>query len=228
MIKYLLAAISLLIVGCKSQSTKPVESIVYVGIGDSITRGEKSSAGNAPGDFAVRELDTTARFMNLGVSGESIVTLAKRHAAIQDSLKKVPTTSRLLVGLAYGANDVMTSPKEEVLAGILRTASWVQDSLGVKEVLIIPIMNRQDQYCLDHTKTFNQDRIWVNAQLHASNLPGVHVANETDSPAMYQEQSPLDKKRFADFVHPLTAGSKELGEGTIAHGIASFPGIRLK
>ncbi|WP_460549084.1 hypothetical protein [Hymenobacter daeguensis] len=45
---------------------------------------------------------------------------------------------------------------------------------------------------------------------------------------MYAESYPDDTVRCADKVHPWDQGAKELGKGTIAHGIASFGKIELK
>ncbi|GAB3576180.1 hypothetical protein GCM10027345_12360 [Hymenobacter daeguensis] len=74
---------------------------------------------------------------------------------------------------------------------------------------------------------FNQARLWLNNELRAraGALSGGMVAY---SPAMYAESYPDDTVRCADKVHPWDQGAKELGKGTIAHGIASFGKIELK
>ena len=107
---------------------------------------------------------------------------------------------------------------------------WATDTLHVKEVLIIPCMNRLDRYGFTReddmaiSHRFNTTRRLLNAQLRAAvaKMPGVKMANETDSPNMFSDTAPSDTSRFADLVHPKDAGAKELGEGILAHGLRLF------
>lgn len=160
----------------------------------------------------------------------------KHRQQLRDSLALISPDNRLILGIAYGANDLNASTKEKALQNILRLVRWASDTLEVKEVLLIPVMNRTDKWGFTReadgskSKHFNESRLWLNVQLRAatSKMKGVRMAKESDSPAMYSAQAPTDTSRIADQVHPCDKGAEELGTGTIAHGIASFGKIKLQ
>lgn len=222
---------------CSLHRAVPAGNMVYVQLGDSITYGEHNSPGHSPGDYAVRELATPTTFIKLAWPGESAREFNQKHRLqLQDSLAELPLGHRVILGIAYGANDLNLYPKRQAVADVLRLARWATDTLHIKEVLLIPVMNRTDKYGFTRENDmtishhFNETRRQFNAELRAeiAKIPGVRMANESDSPAMFADNAPADITRFADQVHPLDPGAKELGEGTIGHGIGSFEKIKLK
>ncbi len=233
----LILSVAVLLAGCRQYKKMPAGNLVYIQIGDSITFGSRNNGGNTPGDCAVQALATPTTYIKMGWPAESAEQFnLYRREQLLDSLASIPAGHRIVLGIAYGANDLPRQPPARVLANILRVARWAHDTAGVQQVLIIPVMNRKDKWGFTRTADgstlyrFNEARLWVNRQLHArtQNLKGIRVGNEADSPKMYAESYPEDTVRCADQVHPWDQGARELGEGTIAHGIAGFGGIRLK
>lgn len=231
-----LAAIFLL-ASCRHYKKVPKGNVVYIQIGDSITFGARNNGGNSPGDFAVRALATPTTYMRLGWQAESAQEFnLRRRAQFLDSLQTIPKGHRIILGIAYGANDLPRMPPAQVLADILRIANWARDTAHIAEILLIPVMNRKDRWGFTYRPDgtivcqFNEARLWLNREFHARarTLKGVKAADEQYSPAMYAENYPDDTVRCADKVHPWDQGAKELGEGTIAHGIAKFNKIELK
>ena len=231
------SATALLLGSCQQYKKVPAGNIVYIQIGDSITFGSRNNGGNTPGDCAVQALATPTTYIKMGWPAESAEQFNQyRREQLLDSLASIPAGHRVILGIAYGANDFPRRPPARVLANILRTARWAHDTAAVGEVLIIPVMNRKDKWGFTRNADgatryrFNEARLWVNSQLHAQvrGLRGIRVASEADSPRMYAENYPDDTVRCADKVHPWDQGARELGEGTIAHGIASFGNIGLK
>lgn len=222
---------------CRRKRKIADDEIVYIQIGDSITFGAKNNGGNTPGDFAVRALASPVTFIKMGWAGESARQFNQyRQKQLQDTLNSIPAGHRIILGIAYGANDLPQMCPKQVLENILRITYWAHDTMHIAKILIIPVMNRKDKWGLtyeqDGTKCycFNEARLWLNAQLHIKTraLNGIQVANESDSPRMYAASYPDDTTLCADKVHPFDPGAKELGEGTIAHGLARFSRIVLK
>jgi len=230
MSRYFLLVAGLLLFSCNRHRSIPDHNLVYLQIGDSITAGEKNTPGHTPGDYATQALGATT-FIKLGWRGENIkqFTVAHRQQLL-DSLASIPDGHRIVLGIAYGANDLNVNTKEQALANIVRVARWAHDTAHVAQVLIVPCLNRTDKWGFtreadgSESHHFNESRLWLNKQLHsqAAAWPWARVANESDSPAMYADDYPADKKRCADEVHPNDFGAQELGTGTIAHGIARF------
>ncbi|MBO2012707.1 SGNH/GDSL hydrolase family protein [Hymenobacter negativus] len=227
----------LVLAGCHHYKKVPKSNVVYIQIGDSITFGSRNNGGNSPGDFAVRALATPTTYMRLGWAAESAIQfMQRRQKQLLDSLRTIPAGQRVILGIAYGTNDLPQTEPRQVLANILRVAHWARDTAHVAEVLIIPVMNRKDKWGFTRhadgtiVYQFNEARLWLNKELHARahTLSGVKVADEVYSPAMYAESYPDDTVRCADKVHPWDQGAKELGEGTIAHGIASFDKMEVR
>lgn len=239
MSRYALLACLFLLAACSRHKVIPENNLVYLQIGDSITYGYKNTPNNSPGDYAARAIDSPATtFIKLGWPGESIREFRQLHRKqLLDSLNFLPSGHRTMLGIAYGPNDLNQRPREQVLADILREVRWARDTAHVPEVLVIPVMSRADKQWGftresdgSESRHFNEYRRWLNGRLRAeiASIKGVHMANESDSPAMFADNMPADTKRCADEVHPLDLGAEELGKGTIAHGIASFGNIKLK
>jgi lysophospholipase L1-like esterase len=227
----------LVLAGCQHYKKVPKGNVIYIQIGDSITYGSRNNGGNSPGDFAVRALATPTTYMRLGWAAESAIQFTqRRQVQFLDSLRTIPSGHRVILGIAYGTNDLPQTEPRQVLTNILRVARWAQDTAHIAEVLIIPVMNRKDKW--GYTRhadgtiihQFNEARLWLNKELHARApmLNGVKVADEAYSPAMYAESYPDDTVRCADKVHPWDQGAKELGEGTIAHGLAKFDKMEVR
>lgn len=233
----LLLALALL-PSCRPQRQIPADNLVYVQVGDSITEGVANASGCSPGDFAIRRLATPTTFIKMGWPGESARDFLLLHRQqFLSCLRSIPPGHRVIAGVAYGPNDLNTTSRQRVLLHITRVVRWMRDTARVAEVLVVPVMNRLDARWgftreadgVTKSRKFNEYRLWLNDRLRAelATTPGVRVAPEWCSPRMYGRNSPYDGKRFADLVHPLDLGARELGEGTIAHGIASFGGISL-
>jgi lysophospholipase L1-like esterase len=235
---YLLLSASLNLLSCTHHYQKLApHAVVIVEVGDSITFGECNSEGTTPGDYAARALDADVHSIRLGFRGESAAHFYKLHRGqLLDSLATIPPGHHIVLTLWYGANDLTAVSKEVTLANIWKVATWAHEVAEVPQVVIVPIMNRTDKFTRtwesdgSWSNHFNESRLWVNAELHrqVGAYPWARVASEPAAPAMYAEDFPADSVRCADGVHPLDAGAKEVGEGTIAHGIASFGHLRLK
>lgn len=236
--RYLLLLTPLLLFSCAHHYRKLAPgTTVIVGVGDSITWGETNTLGNTPGDYAARALAAPVHFMRLGFRGESAAHFYKLHRQqLLDSLATVPPGHPVVLTLWYGANDLTALPKEAVLDNIWKVAIWAHETAEIPQVVIVPIMNRADRFTRtwesdgSWSNHFNASRIWVNAHLHqqVGKYPWARVAKESDAPAMYADTLPTDTLRCADGVHPRDIGAKEIGEGTIARGIASFGQLPLR
>jgi len=221
---------------CTQPQRTDENGLTYIQIGDSITSGVKNSPGNTPGSFAVRAIATPIRYVQLGWPSEDSRQFNQCHREqLLDTLKTL-RGQRIILGIAYGANDLPRLPASQVLASILRIARWAHYTARIDEVLIVPLLNRKDRWGYSRRidgiaeSHFNEERLWLNAQLHARarRLSGISVGREVDSPRMFAEAYPDDTLRCADKVHPTDLGAKELGQGTIARGIVGFGGITLK
>lgn len=235
--KKLLLLLGFFITACAQQMIVPENHLAVLAVGDSITYGETNASKCTPNDFAIKALDTTASLMKLGFRGENARDFLLTHKQqFLDSLARVPNPEKAVTVVWFGHNDLNVYPKEVALENILHVAQWAHDTAHVGRVLILPIFNRTDKWgftrATDGTIThrFNEERLWLNAQLHsrAAAWPWARVGNESDSPAMYSETYPADKQRCADEVHPKDFGAEEVGRGTIARAIASFGDVRLK
>jgi hypothetical protein len=230
--KVLIGLLGWLLAGC-AHNPNTDKQVVYIQVGDSITRGDMNPAGHAPGEFAIDAVQVAGGlgFIKLGYSGETAGDFYRQHR--QELLDTIPHGKRVILGVAFGANDVMLNGKEQTVKDILRVVDWARDSAGLHEILIVPVMNRGDSKNPHFTpatfQAFNASRVWVNEQLQQlATRPGVHLAPAGASPREYAAEAPHDLTRYNDEVHPMVLGAKELGEGTIAHGLSSFPGITVK
>lgn len=226
------ALVWLLLASC-SLNPNADKQVVYIQVGDSITHGDLNPPGNAAPEFARQAASAPGGLglIKLGYSGESAAEFYAKHR--QQLLDTLPNGKRVILGVAFGANDLIISSKEQALADILRVVDWARQA-GFREVLLVPVLNRMAPGSRPglnplYFQQFDASRTWLNEQLLAAvaTRPGVHVAPIAASTAMYSKEAPLDITLFNDKVHPTSKGAKELGEGTIAHGIASFDDITL-